>query len=200
MQLMVPFAVLMSWAARIDRPNLRNGLGCAVALAGVAVVIGAPEATDSWVGIAAIAVGAFAWSIAQILVRLRCNDSGATFYAGMARHAWPQALIASMLLERNQLGSLASATIGDWMALAAIALIGFAGGYILWYRLLLRTRIDQLLPFTLLMPAVGVATGVLALGEPLPASLLVGGAVILLGLGIIVWPTRRSASAAQTVR
>ena len=193
LQLTVPFAVLMSWAARIDRPSLRNGFGCIIALAGVAVVIGAPGAGNSWFGIVTIAAAAFSWAIAQILIRLRCSDSGATFYAAMARHAWPQALIASLLLERDQLGWIARATVQDWAALITIALIGFAGGYMLWYRLLVRNRIDQLLPFSLLMPPVGVATGVLCLGESLRSSLLIGGAVILIGLAVIVWPTRRPA-------
>ena len=104
LQLTVPFAVLMSWVARIDRPSLRNGLGCAVALGGVAIVIGAPGESNPWLGIILIAIASFAWSMAQILIRLRCSDSGATFYAAMARHAWPQALIASLLLERDHLG------------------------------------------------------------------------------------------------
>jgi O-acetylserine/cysteine efflux transporter len=191
----VPFAILMSWAARIDRPSLRNGLGSAIALGGVAIVIGAPEASNSIGGIIAITLGALSWATAQILVRLRCKDSGSTFYAAMARHAWPQALLASLVLEQDQLGWLTRATAHDWFALVAIALIGFAGGYMLWYRLLVRNRIDQLLPFSLLMPPVGVATGVLALQEPLRASLLLGGAVILIGLAVVVWPSRRAAKA-----
>jgi O-acetylserine/cysteine efflux transporter len=193
LQLTVPFAILMSWSVRIDRPHLRNGVGCAVALVGVAVVIGAPGADNSWLGVIAISAAALSWSAAQILVRLRCNDSGRTFYAAMARHSAPQALIASLLLEQDQLGWLARATLQDWLALIAIALLGFAGGYMLWYKLLVRNRIDQLLPFTLLMPPVGVATAALALGEPLPASLLAGGVVILTGLGVILWPSRRTA-------
>jgi O-acetylserine/cysteine efflux transporter len=191
LQLTVPFAILLSWIARIDRPNLRNGLGCAVALAGVAIVIGAPGEENSWLGVAVIAIASLSWSAAQILIRLRCRDSGASFYAAMARHAWPQALIASLILERGQLDLIARASLGEWIGLAAIALVGFAGGYILWYKLLVRNRIDQLLPFTLLMPPIGVATGVLWFGEPLRPSLIAGGMVILLGLAVVVWPRRR---------
>jgi O-acetylserine/cysteine efflux transporter len=189
LQLTVPFAVLMSWAARIDRPSARNGIGCLVALAGVAVVIGAPGKEYSWLGIIAIAIGSFTWSFAQIVVRLRSKDSGAAFYGAMARHAAPQALLASLWFEQDHLGVLARATIGNWVALVAIAIPGFAGGYVLWYHLLIRNRIDHLLPFTLLMPPIGVATG-LMLGETLHQSLLIGGAVILAGLAIIVWPHR----------
>jgi drug/metabolite transporter (DMT)-like permease len=43
------------------------------------------------------------------------------------------------------------------------------------------------------MPPIGVATGVLVLGESLHSSLLIGGVVILLGLAVIVWPMRRAA-------
>jgi len=168
LQLTVPFAILMSWCLGIDRPSLRNGLGSIVALAGVAIVIGAPGAENPWAGVIAIALGALSWAAAQIL-------------------------IASLVLEQGQLGWLARATPQDWGALIGIALFGFAGGYMLWYRLLVRTRIDQLLPFTLLMPPVGVAAGALALDEPLRASLLTGGVVILAGLAVIVWPSRRTA-------
>ena len=197
LQLTVPFAILMSWIARIDKPNLRNGLGCVVALTGVAIVIGAPGEKNSWIGVVLIAIASLSWSAAQILIRLRCRDSGATFYAAMARHSAPQALVASLLLERGQLDRLAVASLGDWVGLVIMALVGFAGGYILWYRLLVRNRIDQLLPFTLLMPPVGVATGVLWFNEPLYASLIAGGGVILLGLAIVVWPSRRRAAAAR---
>lgn len=193
LQLTVPFAVLLSWMARIDRPSLRNGAGCLFALAGVAIVIGAPGKEHAWLGVLAIATGAFTWAAAQILVRRHGKDSGAAFYGAMARHAAPQCLIATLLLEHDQLDYLARATLGNWAALAGIAVIGFAGGYVLWYRLLVRNRIDHLLPFTLLMPPVGVATGVL-LGEPLPQSLLIGGGIILAGLAVIVWPTRRAAA------
>lgn len=191
LQSTVPFAVLMSWAARIDNPSLRNGIGCVLALAGVAVVIGAPGDVTSWAGVAAVTGCALSWAAAQVLIRLHCKDSGVVFYTAMARHAAPQALLASLLLEQDHLGWLTQASLPDWAGLVAIALIGFAAGYMLWYKLLVRNRIDQLLPFTLLMPAIGVATGVLALGEALPPTLLAGGFVILVGLAVIVWPSRR---------
>jgi drug/metabolite transporter (DMT)-like permease len=42
------------------------------------------------------------------------------------------------------------------------------------------------------MPPVGVAAAVLFLGEPLRYSLVGGGAVIVAGLAVIVWPARRT--------
>lgn len=192
LQSTVPFAILMSWTLGIDRPNLRNGLGAVIALAGVVIVIGGPGESGSWLGVAAITGCALSWAGAQVLIRLLCKDSGLVFYTAMSRHAWPQALLGSLLLENDQLGWLSRATIANWAGLVAIAIVGFATGYALWYRVLVRNRVDQLLPFTLLMPPIGVATSVVALGESLPASLLSGGVVILTGLAVIVWPSRRA--------
>lgn len=191
LQSTVPFAILLSWALRIDSPNLRNGIGSLIALAGVAIVIGAPGQMQSAIGIIAITGCSLTWAGAQVLIRLYCKDSGLTFYTAMSRHAAPQALIASLLLERDQLGWIARAGIDNWIALVLMAMIGFAGGYALWYRLLIRNRVDQLLPFTLLMPPIGIATSVIVLGESLPAALLAGGLIVLVGLAVIVWPSRR---------
>lgn len=191
LQLTVPFAILLSWAVRIDKPDWRNGIGSFVALAGVAIVIGAPGGAASWIGVGTVVVCALSWAGAQILIRLFCKDSGLVLYTAMARHAWPQALVASLILERDQLDWLARATMGDWIGFVGIAMIGFAAGYALWYRLLTRNRVDQLLPFTLLMPPFGVAASVLWLHEPLQTNLLIGGAIILVGLAVIVWPSRR---------
>jgi O-acetylserine/cysteine efflux transporter len=193
LQSTVPFAILLSWAMRIDKPNLRNGLGSLIALAGVAVVIGAPGQMQSMVGIVAITACSLSWAGAQVLIRLHCKDNGLAFYTAMSRHAWPQALLASLLFEQDQLGWIMRAGVGNWVGLVLMAMIGFAGGYALWYRLLIRNRVDQLLPFTLLMPPIGIATSVIVLGESLPATLLAGGVIILAGLAVIVWPSRRSA-------
>lgn len=192
LQSTVPFAILLSWTLRIDRPNLRNGLGSLIALAGVAIVIGAPSQMQSVAGVIAVTGCSLSWAGAQVLIRLHCKDSGLAFYTAMSRHAWPQALLATLLFEQDQLGWIMRAGIGNWIGLVAMAMIGFAGGYALWYRVLVRNRVDQLLPFTLLMPPIGIATSVIALGERLPGTLLAGGTVVLLGLAVIVWPNRRN--------
>lgn len=194
LQTTVPFTILLSWLLAIDRPNLRNGIGCLLALAGVAIVIGAPGQVRSVIGIAAVIACSLSWAGAQILIRLRSKDGGLAFYTAMSRHAWPQALLATLIFERDQFDWIERATLANWAGLVVMALVGFAGGYALWYRLLVRNRIDQLLPFTLLMPPIGVATSVIVLKEPLPATLLVGGGIVIAGLAVIVRPSRRRAA------
>ena len=81
------------------------------------------------------------------------------------------------------------AALGDTI-LGAIAAFGFALPYSIWYWLLMRHRVDELTPFTLLMPVFGVITATWQLGEELSEGIVLGGGIILLGLAIVVWRGR----------
>src|SRR4029077_1967075 len=101
--------------------------------------------------------------------------------------AVPQALIASLLFEHGQIEAITSASLGLWGIFLAFALCAFVIAYSLWYGLLRRYRVDQVIPFTLLMPIVGVVSGGVMLGENVSAMELLGGAVILAGLSLVIW-------------
>ena len=62
----------------------------------------------------------------------------------------------------------------------------------------MRVPADKILPFLLLMPATGVLAGWLMLGEALSAGLLAGGAIIIVGLAIILWPRKADTPALAT--
>ena len=81
---------------------------------------------------------------------------------------------------------MASAGAAEWLALAGCVAVGYVLAYALWYSLLGRQRIDRLIPFTLLMPPVSVAIGVLGFGEPFEWSTLVGGLVVVAGVALVV--------------
>src|SRR5215218_6811136 len=102
-----------------------------------------------------------------------------TLYAGMCRYAAPQMIAMSLLFEHGQLHSLAEVPLGAWAAVPIITLSGFALPYAIWYWLLMRHRVDELLPFVILMPIVSIVVTATLLGEPLPPTLLLGGAVII---------------------
>ncbi|MDQ7247218.1 DMT family transporter [Dongia sedimenti] len=186
MQMQLPVAVVASWFMGRDKPNLKNTIGSIVCLIGVAIVVGRPEATDAWFGLAAMLVGVISWSVTQAVIPVVAKDQGMTLYAAMARYAAPQMIVMSLLFESGQWQVATSAPLAAWAAVPAIALLGFALPYAIWYWLLMRHRVDELTPFLLLMPVFGVVVAATQLGEPLPASLLLGGAVVIAGLAVIV--------------
>ena len=98
----------------------------------------------------------------------------------------PLALIGSLLFEGGQWEALQTATPANWGALLLVLLLGYLLAYSAWYQLLGKYRVDQVTPFILLMPVAGVITGTLALDEQLTPAVLIGGAIILVGLWIVV--------------
>ena len=190
MQAQLPVAVVASWFMGRDKPNLKNAFGSVICLVGIVIVIGRPEATDDWFGLVAMFVGVASWAVAQAAIPVVAKDHGMTLYAGMTRYAAPQMIIMSLLFEHGQLSSLAEVPLGAWAAVPAITVAGFALPYAIWYWLLMRHRIDELLPFVILMPIVSIVVTTTLLGEKLPPALLLGGAVVIAGLAVIVFRRR----------
>jgi O-acetylserine/cysteine efflux transporter len=196
-QSQVPFAVLAAWAIGQERLSARRLLGIAVALAGVALVVGFPDAVGEVRGLLLIVLGTLSWGIAQGIIRLTAKDEGSQLMFAMAAIAAPQMLMLSLLMETGQKQALLKASVFDWSAVVVLALGGFVVAYTIWYSLLRRYRVDQVTPFVLLMPMIGVIIAVLFLQERPSVAVLAGGAVILLGLGLVVgMPTKNRAEIA----
>jgi O-acetylserine/cysteine efflux transporter len=190
MQAQLPVAVVASWFMGRDKPNLKNALGSVICLVGIVIVIGRPEATAAWFGLAAMVVGVASWAIAQAAIPVVAKDQGMTLYAGMTRYAAPQMIVMSLLFEHGQLQGLAEVPLNAWAAVPIITLSGFALPYAIWYWLLMRHRVDELLPFVILMPIVSIVVTTTLLGEKLPPALLLGGCIVIAGLAVIVFRRR----------
>jgi O-acetylserine/cysteine efflux transporter len=187
LQTQAPFTVLFGWLVLGERPSPLRLCGMAISLIGVVIVAGAPEAASSWWPVLLVAFGSACWSAGQAVARGKVRDNGPVLTAAIALNAIPQALIASLLLEHGQIAAIASASLGLWAVFVVFALGGFVIAYSLWYGLLRRYRVDQVIPFTLLMPIAGVVSGGAILGESVSVMELLGGAVILLGLSVVIW-------------
>ena len=149
-QSQVPFAVLSIWAIGQEKIHIRRLAGIVLALAGVAMIVGLPDAAGNFRGSILVVLGTISWGIAQAVVRTFSRDSGARLMGAMSAVATPQLVAASILLETRQIDALTTASVTDWFAVAVLAFGGFAGAYAIWYNLLRRYRVDQMAPFVLL--------------------------------------------------
>ncbi|HKP26212.1 MAG TPA: EamA family transporter [Dongiaceae bacterium] len=190
MQMQVPFGIAVAWLLSRGKPDLRNIAGIAVALAGAAIVVGVPSFEGEVWGWVFVVIGSCVWTSCQAVLPMVTRDEGLRLYAGLSRHATPQVLIASLLFEAGHLDAIRNASPLAWGEVLFGALIGAVLCFSLWYKLIMRVPADKILPFLLLMPATGVIAGWLMLGEPLSAGLLIGGAIIIGGLAIILWPRK----------
>ena len=185
-QSQVPFAVLAAWAIGQEQINYTRFVGIVLSLVGVALVVGVPDSIGQIEGLLLIVLGTLSWGVAQGIIGAVSRDIGGKLMGAMSALAAPQLLLISLLLETGQHRALLEASIVDWAAVAVLAIGGFVAAYVIWYDLLSRYRMDQIVPFALAMPIIGVLSAFLLLGErPSPVA-LGGGLIILTGLTIVV--------------
>jgi O-acetylserine/cysteine efflux transporter len=104
----------------------------------------------------------------------------------------------SLPLEGPQLANLGRVSVESWGALAYQSIVVAIFSYMIWYNMMRRYPVNQVMPFTLLLPAIGVAAGAVILAEPVTWQMIVGGLATVAGVGIIV--IRRPAVVAPATR
>jgi O-acetylserine/cysteine efflux transporter len=97
-------------------------------------------------------------------------------------------------MEGPQWDTLGAVTWQSWGALLYQAIVIAIFSYMIWYYMMRRYPVNQIMPFTLLLPAIGVAAGAILLDEPISLQIVLGGLATVAGVGIIV--LRRPALAA----
>lgn len=185
LQIQVPFAIFWGWLLMGERLSPRKLTGTAVAIAGVIVVIGLPAVPPPLTPTVMIVVSALAWSLGQVLAQKLGRDSGIGQLQANAYAGAPQLVLATLLIERGQLTAVLTATPLQWGMLAFVALVGFGLAYASWYTVLKVARVDEVAPFVLLMPVIGIATAHFLLGEEIGAAQVVGGSIIIAGLALV---------------
>lgn len=185
-QIQVPFAALLAALLFNDKLGWRRLLGMATALAGVAILAGEPREGSEWWAVGLIIAAALVWAIANIQMKRLADVDGFALNGWIALLALPQLALGSFVLERGQVAAVLTADARAWAAIAYQAVVVVILCYGLWYRLLRRYPVNQTMPWTLLVPVFGVASGVLVLDEPFTRNLAIGGAATVLGVAIIL--------------
>lgn len=185
-QLGVPFSALLAWMAFGEKLGPARGLGMVMAFGGVALLAGEPSLPHALPLVVAM-IAMLAWAISNVQVKRLGAIHSLALNGWMALFAAPMLLTLSFATETGQ-GTALVAAAGNWHIVAALSYTIIASSlvaYSLWYRLLARHSMNQIVPITLLGPVVGVASGVMLLGEPLSWQKLVGGAITIAGVAVV---------------
>ncbi|HMB78039.1 MAG TPA: EamA family transporter [Kiloniellaceae bacterium] len=185
-QLQVPMASLLAWLVFKDKLGWRRAIGMLLAFAGVGVIVGGPNLEGQYLGLGLVVSAAFMWAVANVQIKLMGNIDGKSLNAWVGVFAAPQLLALSLLLESGQWQALATLNVSAVFAVLYQSLAVMVVGYGIWYSLMRRYDMNQVMPFTLLLPVFGVLAGVLVLGEEITLTFLLGGVLTLIGVGIIV--------------
>jgi len=184
-----------------ERISPRHLVGMAVAVAGLAT-IGA-TVTDAahditYAGLACIAAGATCWACGNILVRRSGQVDMLAFVTWLS--LVPPLPLAALSLIYDGQSAWTALTHPHIAGLAAVLFLGFVattGGFGGWGHLIKLYGAAAVSPFALLVPVFGASFAWLFLGETFSAVRLAGMALILAGIGIVLWASRRRALALQ---
>jgi drug/metabolite transporter (DMT)-like permease len=176
------WGILLGLALGLERPTRWGILGVCLAFLGVAVVVyGGLTGSTSLLGNLLVVVATVCWG------------SYAVLSLPLLRRYSPL-VVASYTMLFGGLGALPLALPGfldagwveasarAWEALAYSTLLVAAFGFWAWQRGVSQVGANRVLVYQYLITLVGVAAGVILLGESLTANKVLGGAVILLGV------------------
>ena len=172
--------------------NPIRGLGLLVAVAGVAIVLGerlfteAPAGDLGWLGDLLCLVGAFAWALLALTIRLTpfgqaSNETQLAFQVGVSA-----VLLTAASFFMGPLIRDFTPVMTGIIAFQVLVVVCF--GFSAWIWIVRHYPATQMASFIFLTPVFGAVFGILLLGEPLTLQLVSALALVSLGIFLINRP------------
>ena len=191
----VPFGVLIACLLLKEKPSTKNIIGLCIAFFGVIILAGAPNLENKYLGVLLILGGAMTWALAQVLAKpLSKKINGIRLTAWIGILAGPQLIFASALFEGNTIEYIKMANAYAWIIVLYLALVMNAFGYSIWYHILSIYPVNVVMPVLLLLPVTGVVAAIVLLGERPDLVVFIGGIVIIIGVGLILFNKKNKQS------
>ena len=191
-QLEVPFLVILGALFLREKPGYKKWIGIAISFVGVATMSQQDELSGSFISIALVLGGCFAWALGQVMIRKLKDVSGMQVTAWIAVFAAPQLFFMSAIFEDGQVEAIRNANPLVWWTVLYLGLIMTCLGYYFWNTLIRHHDVSKVAPFLLLLPVFSVLGGNVFLGETFTIDKFYGGATILLGIVVITINARLS--------
>ena len=201
-QAQVIFTVIIAAGWLRERPTAGQVVGIVLGVAGLSVVAGGRSAETPLFGLLLCVAAALSWATGNVVTRRAGVASGLSMVVWSALFVPVPMFALAVLVEGPAAvgSSLAHLTLANVLATFYTAYLASLVGYGIWNSLLARHPAAAVVPFTLLIPPVGMASAWLVLDErPGPAE-IIGGAVLLAGVAVTVFGARRKVTSAAKPR
>jgi O-acetylserine/cysteine efflux transporter len=192
MQLWIPASVGFAalWLGERAGPWRLAGIGAA--FAGIVAMAVDPVVFRQLPALALVAGAAAIYGAAAVLVRRSPPLNPLTYQAWIALFATPGLLGASALFETGQMEAVRTAPWGIWAAILFAGLASSVAANALMFQLVQRYEVSRTTPFLFISPVIGVALGVIVLGDPLTWQFLLGAVLTLAGVALVAMAERRA--------
>jgi len=188
LQTQVIFSLAVAALVLREQPSRRQLMGVGIGMLGLAIVIVGHSQTAPWLPLVVTLASALAWSVGNVLARRAQATSGLSLVVWSGLVVPVPALALSLIVDSppvvwQALTNLSWVAIGSTVYTAVFAsLIGYG----IWNSLLTRYPTSSVVPFTLLVPVVGILAAWLVQGEQPVVTEWAGGAIMLAGLAAAV--------------
>ena len=185
----VPFGVIFAYFMLKEKPTIRSLIGIAIAFVGVYVLTGSPNLDGKFFGVSLIIIGSGVWALGQVLVKpLSKEISPLALVAWMALFSGPILITLSAIFDGNTINYLRSANFNSWIIAIYLGFIMQPITYGCFYYVIKNNPIYKVLPIvTMGIPLTGLLAAIFLLGEEPTKELFIGGAVIIIGVVLIVF-------------
>ncbi len=178
------WAALLAWPMLGERPTALRGVGMVLALAGVALLVGADQMRAGWTvlpGIGSAFLAAVLFGLGTVIAKRQPLKM--PLVAGVA---WQIGLgsIPVLILAAFEQPDWARATPLAWWGFIYVGIMPMTVAYLTWFRALLLLPASIAAISVLLSPLVGVLGSAALLGDPLGPRQLLALAVTLTGVGL----------------
>ncbi len=186
-QLGVPFSCILSTYLFKDYLGPWRSAGLAVAFIGVLLVAVTPNVYEHWDAFLIAIVSAFGWSVGNLYLKIMTPSKVVPLLFWPGLMALAMMAVLSLIFESNQWHYVEQASWRAWASIAYSAVFSSIVGYGLWNWLMTRYPVNQVVPYSLLLPIAGISGGVVFFGDPFNWHILVGAALTISGVGIIAF-------------
>ena len=187
-QVEVPAGVILAYFLLKEKPGIKNIIGICISFFGVYILTGAPTLEGKFIGILLTLTGATTWAYGAVLAKpLSEKMNPLALTAWLALFSGPPLIIASNIYDGNMMNYFRSASLTSWIIVAYIGLIMQPVSYGCWYYVLKRHPVYKVLPIMMLLPITGLVASIFLLGEEPGKYILIGGTIILIGVGMILF-------------
>ena len=185
----VPFGVILAYFMLKEKPTIRALIGIGIAFIGVYILTGSPNLDGKIIGIGLTILGSATWALGQVLVKPLSKElNPLALVAWLALFSGPILIFLSVILDGNTINYLSNAKFDHWVIAIYIGFIMQPITYGCFYYVLKNNPLYKVLPIvTMGIPPTGLLAAIFLLGEKPTQELYTGGALIIVGVILIVF-------------
>lgn len=192
-QSQVVLTVIVSVLVLRERPSRRQLAGIVIGMLGLGVVVIGHGQVAAWLPTVVLLLGSLSWAIGNVLSRRAQAASSLSLVVWSGLVVPIPAFLLSLVVDTPPVVFAALAHLNWINILCTVYTAGLASlvGYGIWNHLLARYPTSAVVPFTLLVPVIGIVAAWAVVREVPTLTELIGGVVMLAGLAIAVVVVRR---------